>query len=66
MPENAREDDSTLHFQLDLCLERRPITGTLRTEQGAEERFVGWLGFVSALARLAPTDELSARGGSSQ
>jgi len=33
-------------------LDREPIGGRLRTERGAEERFVGWLGFVDALKRL--------------
>jgi hypothetical protein len=39
-------------MQLDLRLDRQPITGRLRTEWGADERFVGWLGFVEALKRL--------------
>jgi hypothetical protein len=41
-----------LALRLDLCLDRDPICGRLRTEGGAEERFVGWLGFIGALARL--------------
>ncbi len=41
-----------LRVQLDLHLDRDPICGRLRTECGADERFVGWLGFVDALKRL--------------
>jgi hypothetical protein len=41
-----------LRVQLDLHLDRDPICGLLRTERGADERFVGWLGFVDALKRL--------------
>jgi hypothetical protein len=33
-------------------LDRQPIAGRLRTDRGAEERFVGWLGFVAAPERL--------------
>ena len=47
----ARED-RVLSIQLDLHLDRQPISGRLRTEWGADERFVGWLGFVDALQRL--------------
>ena len=35
-----------------LHLDRQPISGALRPERGAEEPFVGWLGFVDALKRL--------------
>ncbi len=44
--------DRILSVRLDVCLDREPITGRLRTERGADERFVGWLGFVDALERL--------------
>ena len=47
----SREED-TLSVRLDVQLDRVPIGGRLRTERGAEERFVGWLGFVDALTRL--------------
>jgi hypothetical protein len=46
-------EDRPLKLQLDLHLDREPITGSLRSEQGSAERFVGWLGFVEALRRLA-------------
>ena len=50
---NARTDrDRALSLQLDLQLDRQPICGRLRTAQGADERFEGWLGFVDALERL--------------
>ena len=45
-------DRATLRVQLDLRLDRRPVSGALRTEEGVEERFVGWLEFVGALDRL--------------
>jgi hypothetical protein len=45
-------EDGALHVRLDLRLDLQPIRGTLRTEQGAEEPFVGWLGFAGALERL--------------
>jgi hypothetical protein len=41
-----------LTVQLELELGREPVTGRLRTEDGVEEPFVGWLGFVDALKRL--------------
>ncbi len=50
----------TLSVRLDVQLDRQPIGGRLRTDWGAEETFVGWLGFVDALRRLrdlgAPED----------
>jgi hypothetical protein len=46
------EADRLLSVQLDVSLDRRPIRGRLRTRHGADERFVGWLGFVDALKRL--------------
>jgi hypothetical protein len=42
-----------LCVQLDLQLDREPVTGRLRTEQGADEEFVGWLGFIEALRHLS-------------
>jgi hypothetical protein len=54
MDGHARDhDDPTLRLQLDLQLAREPICGRLRGECGADEEFVGWLGFVEALRRLS-------------
>jgi hypothetical protein len=39
-----------LSLQLDVHLDRQPVTGRLRTAHGADVRFVGWFGFVEALA----------------
>ena len=53
MEDEARTDEGRpLSVRLDLDLDREPIGGRLRTERGADERFVGWLGFVDALRRL--------------
>jgi hypothetical protein len=52
MPDGTGTDQATLRLQLDVRLDGRPISGALRTEEGAEERFVGWLEFVGALDRL--------------
>jgi hypothetical protein len=46
------DEDRALSVQLDLYIDSQPIHGRLRTEGGADERFVGWLGFVDALTRL--------------
>jgi hypothetical protein len=54
---HATDPDRELHVQLDLQLDRRPIAGRLRSEQGADESFVGWLGFVAALERLQSRDQ---------
>jgi len=51
------EEANVLRLQLELHLDREPISGRLRTGWGAEERFVGWLGFVDALRRLQQRDE---------
>lgn len=62
MDDQARTDaERALHAQLDVCLDRQPISGRLRTEQGADERFVGWLGFVEALRRLQLRERPSGR-----
>ena len=53
-------EDGLLHVRLDLRLDLQPITGTVRTEQGAEEPFVGWLGFAGALERLRESPRPSA------
>ena len=54
MSEQARPNpDRQLQAQLVLHVDREPVSGWLRCELGREERFVGWLGFVEALRRLA-------------
>jgi hypothetical protein len=45
-------EDRALRVQLEIHLEDRPVTGRLRPERGADEGFVGWLGFLEALIRL--------------
>jgi hypothetical protein len=50
------DDDGALSVQLDVHLDRQPVTGRLRTPHGADERFVGWLGFVDALKRALSTE----------
>ena len=52
-----------LRVQLELHLDRQPVSGRLRTEAGAVEAFVGWLGFVDALKRLQddPSDRREQR-----
>jgi len=50
--ETGAGQDYPLRVQLDLDLDRQPVSGRLRTQWGADERFEGWLGFVDALKRL--------------
>lgn len=50
--DDNRDEERTLSVRLDVQLDREPIGGCLRTDWGAEETFVGWLGFVDALRRL--------------
>jgi hypothetical protein len=58
MDDEARSpEDRLLSVQLDLRLDCQPISGRLRTLGGADERFVGWLGFVDALKRLHDLEE---------
>jgi hypothetical protein len=53
MDEQAHSgEERTLSVRLDLQLAGAPTRGRLRTDGGAEEHFVGWLGFVDALKRL--------------
>jgi hypothetical protein len=55
------DEDRVLRVQLELDLDRQPISGTLRPDRGAEEPFVGWLGFVDALKRLKERTEQRSR-----
>jgi hypothetical protein len=58
MDEQAGPDEAgVLRVQLELDLNHEPISGRLRTARGAEERFVGWLGFVDALKKLQDQGE---------
>jgi len=54
------DEDRVLSVRLDVCLDRQPISGRLRTERGAGEQFVGWLGFIDALKRLHQLEDQSA------
>jgi hypothetical protein len=58
------DEDRVLRLQLELHLQHEPISGRLRPERGADEPFVGWLGFAEALRRLqdAATDEREEQG----
>jgi hypothetical protein len=51
------DEEVVLRVQLELHLNRQPISGRLRSGRGAEERFVGWLGFIDALKRLQEQGE---------
>ena len=44
------DDERALRVLLDVHLDRQPVSGRLRTPGGGDEPFVGWLGFVEALA----------------
>ena len=58
MDDRALTDRSRpLSVQLEVNLDRQPISGCLRPKRGAEEQFVGWLGFVDALKRLNEQEE---------
>jgi len=53
MDDNDRTgEDRALRVELELHLDRRPITGRLGPGSGAEEPFVGWLGFLETLERF--------------
>jgi hypothetical protein len=51
----------TLQLRLELRLGRQPISGRLRTQEGAEEEFEGWLGLADALRRLNEQPAMSAQ-----
>lgn len=53
----SEHNDRPLSVRLDLYLDREPITGRVRTARGAEEGFVGWLGFLDAVKRLHEESE---------
>jgi uncharacterized protein YbjT (DUF2867 family) len=60
MDEPARDEaGDVISVQLDVHLDRQPVIGRLRSAQGADERFVGWLGFVDALKRVAEASRAS-------
>ncbi|ADB49558.1 hypothetical protein [Conexibacter woesei] len=50
--DTAATADRVLVVQLELHLDRQPLTGRLRRAGGAEHAFVGWLGFLEALRRV--------------
>jgi len=50
--EDGADEEVVLRVQLELRLDRQPISGRLSTTQGADEQFVGWIGFIEALTRL--------------
>jgi hypothetical protein len=52
MDNDRTEEDRALRVQLEVHLDRQPVTGLLRPERGATETFIGWLEFVGALRRL--------------
>ena len=54
------DEDRVLSVRLDVWLDRHPVSGRLRTERGADEQFVDWLGFVDALKRLHELEGQSA------
>jgi hypothetical protein len=54
--DRANDEEHVLSVHLDVHLDHTPISGCLRTAQGEEMRFVGWLGFVDALQRVQEGD----------
>jgi hypothetical protein len=50
---DTADQGRVLSVRLDVHLDAQPITGRLRTEQGEDEQFVGWLGFIDTLRRLS-------------
>jgi hypothetical protein len=62
MDERIRTDQHrVVSVRLDVCLDRQPVSGRLRTERGADEQFVGWLGFIDALKRLHELETVNSR-----
>jgi hypothetical protein len=55
------DDDRVVRVQLELDLDSQPVTGLLRSDRGADEAFVGWLGFVDALKRLHEPGDAASR-----
>jgi hypothetical protein len=55
--DDRTDPDRALTLQLELHLDHEPVCGRLRTEGGAEESFVGWLGFLEKLRRLNDAEE---------
>jgi hypothetical protein len=53
----GRDEDRVVSVRLDVFLDRQPISGRLRTDRGADEQFVGWLGFVDGLKRLRELED---------
>ena len=50
--DQARTDECrVLSVRLQIFLDCEPVRGRLQAEDGSEESFVGWLGFVDALKR---------------
>jgi hypothetical protein len=55
--DEGADRDRALNLQLELHLDHEPVSGWLRNERGAEEPFVGWLGFLEKLRRLNDAEE---------
>jgi hypothetical protein len=58
--EHGRSEEVVLKLLLELRLDQQPISGRLRTERGADEPFVGWLGFLDSPMRLQEQGDASA------
>jgi hypothetical protein len=58
---DGTDEDRVLRVQLELDLDSQPVTGLLRSDRGADEAFVGWLGFVDALKRLHEPGDAASR-----
>jgi hypothetical protein len=61
MDERSGDGDRPLRVRLEVHLDRQPIRGLLRTDQGDEESFTGWLGFVDALRRVQQVNDVGGR-----